>query len=119
TATNMSQWTDQLRSGKMEIALPKFESSYKKTLNDILKTMGMKQAFSSRADFSGINPDAPLVISQVLHKANITVNEKGSEAAAVTSVGVSLTSAGPEHIFEVNRPFVYLIRERASGTVLF
>jgi serpin B len=116
TASNLARWSDRLRSGQAEIALPKFKSSYKKKLNDILKAMGMSEAFSGSADFSRINPDIPLVISNVMHKADITVDEEGSEAAAATSVGIALTSF---HGFIVNRPFVYMIRERASGTILF
>jgi serpin B len=123
TASNVKHWTNQLTSGKEEIALPKFKSSYKQKLNDILKDMGMKIAFVPRqADFSKINSrkGKRMYISKVKHKANITVNEKGSEAAAVTSVGISVITAGPgPRIFRVNRPFVYMIRERISGTILF
>jgi serpin B len=117
TASNVARWTDELQTAQdVELVLPKFKSSYKKNLNDILKAMGMKQAFDGNADFSNINPDSRLAISKVLHKASITVNEKGSEAAAATSVGIELLSA---HMFKINRPFVYMIRERISGTVLF
>jgi len=118
TASNLSAWINQLQTDELMLRLPKFESEYKKSLNDILKAMGMEEAFSEKeADFSNINPDVRLVISEVMHKANITVNEEGSEAAAATSVGFGPTSAPPSFI--VNRPFVYLIRERISGTVLF
>lgn len=121
TASNMARWTDGLRTARdVELALPKYKSSYKKALNDILKAMGMNEAFNrNKADFSKINAQKQLYISKVKQKANITVNEKGSEAAAVTSVGVSkLTSTRPQS-FKVNRPFVYMIRERISGTILF
>lgn len=120
TASNLETWIDQLKPREMILKLPKFESSYKKKLNDILADMGMEEAFSeSHADFSNINPDVALFISEVIHKANISVNEEGSEAAAVTSVGFGTTSASGPPAFIVNRPFVYLIRERISGTLLF
>ncbi|MBN2733167.1 MAG: serpin family protein [Balneolaceae bacterium] len=119
TASNLMAWTGQLQSQETIIKLPKFESSYDKTLNGILKSMGMEEAFDPQvADFSNINPDASLYISEVKHKANITVNEEGSEAAAATIVSIGLTSGG-QNTFRVDRPFVYLIRERISGTVLF
>lgn len=119
TASNLSNWTNQLKTtNDLRLRLPKFESSYEKKLNEILKDMGMEEAFDDKkADFSKINPDIQLVISEVKHKANITVNEEGSEASAATSVSAGPTSAPPSFI--VNRPFVYLIRERISGTVLF
>jgi serpin B len=118
TAANLADWTGRLQTGESMLKMPKFETSYEKELNDILAAMGMDEAFSDiRADFSNINPDKRLVISEVKHKANITVNEEGSEAAAVTSVGITLTSAPPS--FVADRPFVYIIRERISGTVLF
>jgi len=118
TASNFAEWTDRLQTSEIRLKMPKFESDYKKKLNDILSSMGMEVAFDdAKANFSKINADEQLVISEVLHKANITVNEEGSEAAAATSVGISVTSVSPS--FVVNRPFVYLIRERVSGTILF
>ncbi|MCW9708035.1 serpin family protein [Fodinibius salsisoli] len=116
TASNVTSWIGQLKSRHIMTGVPKFESDYKKKLNDILIAMGMDEAFDGRADFSKINPHAALRISEVMHKANIIVNEEGSEAAAVTSVGIVETASSS---FIVNRPFVYLIRERTSGTILF
>lgn len=115
-ASNVASWIGQLQSSEIMMGLPRFESEYKKKLNDVLIAMGMDEAFDGRADFSKINPYAALRISEVMHKANITVNEEGSEAAAATSVAI-VESAPPSFI--VNRPFVYMIRERISGTVLF
>jgi serpin B len=118
TASNVSEWIAQLNPGEMMVNLPKFESDYKKKLNEVLASMGMEEAFSdTKADFSNINPETQLFISEVMHKANITVDEKGSEAAAATSVGIGVTSVGRQ--FRVNRPFVYLIREQTTGTILF
>ncbi len=120
TASNVSGWIGQLHPEGVMIKMPKFKSSYKKKLNDILKEMGMAEAFNpNQADFSNINPHArslQLHISEVMQKANITVDEKGTEAAAVTSTGFEITAL---RMFKVDRPFVYMIRERASGTILF
>ena len=86
-------------------------------MKDILYSMGMEDAFTRKADLSGINPDAPLFISEVKHKTFVEVNEEGTEAAAVTSVGIGVTSV-PQS-FNVNRPFIFMIREQNSGAILF
>jgi serine protease inhibitor len=80
--------------------------------------MGMRIAFSGKADFSGISKD--IFISYVKHKTFVEVNEEGTEAAAVTSVGMA-TSAAPAESFvmRVDRPFLFLIRDSRSGTILF
>ncbi len=81
----------------------------------------MEIAFApGQADFSKINADADLYISEVMHKTFVDVNEEGTEAAAVTSVGVGTTSFGPvSPTMRIDRPFVFAIRERQSGTILF
>ncbi len=100
------------------LQIPKFTLQYKITLNDVLKSLGMGIAFDeNQADFSDINPDQQLFISNVLHKSFIKIDEEGTEAAAATSVEVSLTSVPMTISF--NRPFLFVIRERESNTVLF
>ncbi len=88
-----------------------------------LKSMGMTLAFSDRADFSGMAPDSGLYLSKVLHKAFVEVDEKGTEAAAATAVVIGVTSAPMEpeapKVFRADRPFVFLIRHRESGAILF
>jgi serpin B len=91
--------------------------------------MGMEQAFDSeKANFSGLTesrePDHELYVSLVLHKAFVDVNEKGTEAAAATAVVMRAGSAAPMNVpfvptFRADRPFIFLIRERKTGTVLF
>ncbi|MGD8922738.1 MAG: serpin family protein, partial [Candidatus Zixiibacteriota bacterium] len=80
-----------------------------------------QDAFNAqKADFSGMSDNLGLVISEVKHKTFVEVNEEGTEAAAVTSIGVRLTSVGPEpFVMNVNRPFVYMIRDRDTNTILF
>ncbi|MGQ0765478.1 MAG: serpin family protein [Gemmatimonadota bacterium] len=100
--------------------LPKFRMEWEDTLNDELQTLGMRQAFvSGRADFSGISRTlgTQLSISEVKQKTFVDVNEEGTEAAAATSVGIGVTSGPPS--VRINRPFVFAIRERLSGTILF
>jgi serpin B len=111
------------------LALPKFKLETDYGLHDTLKNMGMKRAFDARqADFTGMsatrNPDDQLSLSKVLHKAFVEVNEKGAEAAAaVAEIMVPKKAAKetrpftPE--FRVDRPFLFLIRDRESGTILF
>jgi len=74
-------------------------------LNEVLETMGMPVAFTDFADFSGISNEQ-LVISEVLHKTYITVDEEGTEAAAVTSIGFETTSVPNYPVFNVNKPFI-------------
>jgi serine protease inhibitor len=99
------------------VELPKFSLAYERTLNDDLKALGMVDPFSEmNADFSGMSP-SQLFISFVKHKTFVEVNEEGTEAAAVTNTGVNVTSLPP--CLCVNRPFIFVIRERFSGTILF
>jgi serpin B len=109
-----------LARGEVVVELPRFRMEYEKTLNDPLKVLGINRAFDDRvADFSGMmdGPPGTLYITEVKHKTFVEVNEEGTEAAAATSVGIGITSAPPT--FRVDRPFVFVIRERFSGTILF
>ncbi len=94
--------------------------SYERVLNDDLKALGMIDAFDDAvADFSPLSPANGLYISKVLQKSWVAVDEKGTEAAAATSVEVGLTSAGGGFAMRVDRPFLFVLRERLSGTILF
>jgi len=121
---NWTSWTSKLDSTNVFVNLPKFKFSYKKTLNQDLVNLGMGIAFDpSNADFTGINEAGQLYISFVLHKSFVEVNEEGTEAAAVTVVGVSLTSVGPAEPvyvnFNVNKPFIFAIKENSTNSILF
>jgi serpin B len=101
------------------VALPKFTFEYELEMNDVLKALGMGIAFTPRqADFSKMRVANDLYIDHVKHKTFVDVNEEGTEAAAVTSVGIGVVSAGPRE-YAVDRPFVFAIRERFSGTIIF
>lgn len=100
------------------IFLPKFKLEYKQSLGDCLSALGMGVAFGDGADFTGIRKAGGLRISEVIHKTLIKVDEKGTEAAAVTQVGIVDTAAELD-LIRFDRPFVFAIREKSSGAVLF
>jgi serpin B len=81
--------------------------------------MGMPLAFSERADFSGLDGEKDLFVSAVVHKAFVDVNEEGTEAAAATGVVVELVAAPVHPVFRADHPFLFLIRDRSSGSILF
>jgi serine protease inhibitor len=115
-----SDLTGDLVGMKGTLWLPRSEMSYKRLLNDDLKAMGMVDAFDDAvADFSPLSTASGLYISKVLQKSWVAVDEKGTEAAAATSVEVGLTSAGGGFTMRVDRPFLFVLRERLSGTILF
>ena len=119
---NWQEWLSQMRSQPGNIALPKFKLVYDAQLKDILRSLGIQQAFNSQqADFSPMT-DSSVVIDTVKHKAVIEVNEEGTEAAGVTSIGIRITSATPEtQPFQMNvdRPFFFAIRDDITETILF
>jgi len=109
-------WITGLSPVKNFFAMPKFKFSYGTSLNNALTVLGMGIAFSNNADFSRINASTPLAISDVEHKAYVDVDESGTTAAAVTSVGVTLTASLG---YTVSRPFMFVIREMSSGLIVF
>lgn len=119
-ASTFSRICTSMSCPKVCIELPKMELEYDINLNSILQGLGMKNAFTSAADFSGMSR-IPLMISQVRQKTYLKVDEKGTEAAAVTAVSVMKASVNPEPPvrFTADRPFILIIRETCSGTVLF
>jgi len=109
-----------LQLTEVTLTMPRFEFDSEFSLKDTLPEMGMPIAFSSSADFSGMNGNRELSISDVLHKAFVAVDEAGTEAAAATAVIMELTAA-PEPPVEVtiDRPFIFLIRDIETGAILF
>lgn len=107
---------------KVNVSLPRFKVESKYSLKSSLEALGMPTAFSGKADLSGIGGERDLFISQVFHGGFVDVNEEGTEAAAATAVVISLRSA-PAHddtpTFRADHPFLYLIRHRPSGTIVF
>ena len=117
------EWTSKLVSTDGELQLPRFQTEYDKTLNDALQALGMGVAFEpDRADFRGMREERDLFLEKVHHKAVVEVNEEGTEAAAVTSVQVGITSVQqprPPFKMVVDRPFFFAIRDARTGMVLF
>ena len=112
---------DALRARTVALALPKFEFSYDAGLRPPLEALGMTLAFTpDAADLSGMDGTRELYVSDVVHKAFVRVDEKGTEAAAATGVIVGATSA-PTDVLEVtvDRPFLFLIRDGETGAALF
>jgi serpin B len=105
--------------------MPKFEFEYSASLADALQALGMTDAFDANlADFSGMldaSAPEPLVIGDVLHKAFISVDEEGTEAAAATTVMMAGSAAPEDEPLEIDidRPFIFLIRDTQTGTILF
>lgn len=104
-----------------DVLLPRFKFEWESDLNEILSSLGMGTAFSEQlADFSKINSTEKLFITKVKHKTFIEVDEKGTEAAGVTSIGIGVTSVGPsEPAFYATRPFIFFITEEDTGAILF
>jgi len=125
TSKNIQKWSENASSSSVILRMPKFKMSHKiENLSSNLIAMGLESPFRGHPEnfkrlFVGQNLP-PMKISRVLHEALIEVDEKGTEAAAATVVEVVLTSmpAGPR-IVELNKPFVFLIREKSSGAIMF
>ncbi|HEX9652945.1 MAG TPA: serpin family protein [bacterium] len=124
TQEHWNGWLTNFEKDSVTLRLPKFtiECEFEETLKTVLTSLGMGIAFSGSADFTKMYKPGGLFIDMVIHKTFVEVNEEGTEAAAVTVVEMSRTSAGGDrHIksMRVDRPFVFVIREQHSGTILF
>jgi len=124
TASNAQQWLRQLEPvSKVIVTLPKFRMTQEFELGGTLGAMGMPQAFTGSADFSGMTGGRDFAISDVIHKAFVDVNEEGTEAAAATAVTIRALAIRvpdqPPPVFRADHPFVFLIRDNASNSVLF
>jgi serpin B len=110
----------ELQGGEVQLSMPRFEFESEFGLRETLAGLGMPTGFSSQADFSGMDGTRELFISDVVHKAFVSVDEEGTEAAAATAVIMAAT-AMPEVLGEVtvDRPFLFLIRDLPTGAILF
>jgi serpin B len=109
-----------LAAHQVALAMPKFEFESSLGLRQSLTKLGMGVAFTESADFSGMSGGQDLLIQDVLHKAFVSVDEEGTEAAAATAVIVGTTSMPPEPVtMTLDRPFLFLIRDNATGAVIF
>ena len=123
TAENLGRWLMDVREQPVRVFLPQFKLTSQFRLDDTLKAMGMPLAFSFfGADFSGMTVTRDLFIWAVIHQAFVDVNEEGTEAAAATAVimslrGLAITRQPAE--FRADHPFVFLIRDNRTGSILF
>lgn len=116
-AAKLRGYVDALQARTAAVRFPKFEARSQADLGDILRALGLGVAFTGEADFTGLQAEGGLAITSVVHEAVVKTDEAGTEAAAATAVVVGRVSI-PEYL-EVNRPFLYLVRDRATGVVLF
>ena len=130
-ARNLSQYLnesvyksamDMLEPAEVKFSLPKMRLETSLSLNPVIKRMGAESAFSAAADFKGITLSGPLAVSEAKQKCYIDVTERGTEAAAVTTISLALTSLRPEinlKVMKVDRPFLFFIVDKKGDNVLF
>ena len=120
TESSFNNWISQATETGVDLLLPRFKYGFKKSLKEILSDMGMEIACHSSADFTNI-ADASLWIGDVLHQSFIETNEEGTEAAAVTVVSMvsSIGGGGGHLVFNADHPFIYIIRETTTNSVIF
>lgn len=122
TAEAIGRWLSRLTPRPVDVSLPRFKVEAGFELQDVLSAMGMPAAFGGGADFSGINGRRDLSISAVIHKAFADVNEAGTEAAAATAVAMTRSAVvrpEPPVRFRADHPFLFLIRDKTTGSILF
>ncbi len=123
SAEKVAAWTKALGTTQVAVTLPKFKYTRSLDLVPALTSLGLSLPFDpDHADFTGIAKEPPLVVSSAVHKAFVAVDEEGTEAAAATAISVGATAAmpaGPPIPFVADHPFLFAIRHRATGTILF
>jgi len=123
TNQKLTQWRSGLKEQRVDVYFPKFKLETKSFLKPTLSSMGMPTAFSQSADFSGMDGKQDLYIGEVIHQAYVSVDEKGTEAAAATAVVMEHRSIGPAEppitVFNADHPFLFLIQENDTGNILF
>lgn len=119
TLESLDTYLDGLSETSVSVHLPKFQMTCDLSLRDTLMAMGMTDAFTGAADFSGMDGTRSLFISKVIHKALIQLDEEGTEAAAATAVVMEYTSADPMPEFRADHPFLFLIRDNITESILF
>ena len=120
TASNLQSWLSGLREQFVDVNLPKFKITWGAyDLIRPLQALGVRKAFGGGADFSGMDGTKNFRIGLLLHKAFVEVNEEGTEAAAATVAGVKLGGRLRVRTFKADRPFLFAIRDNATGSILF
>jgi serpin B len=123
TSARLDGWLAKMTTHQVDLSLPKFRTTSDFDLGKTLADMGMPLAFNAKkADFSGLTTEEKLFISRVIHKAYVDVNENGTEAAAATAVIVKESAPPPRYpaaTFRADHPFVFLLRDTRTGSILF
>ena len=121
SAGNLAALAGRLKPTQVDVTLPKFTMSTELSLAEVLTRMGMIDAFNEHADFAPITDSARLLVQAVLHKAHVRVDEEGTEAAAATGVAGGLLGAPSKQpvVFRADHPFVFIIRDTGSGSIIF
>jgi serine protease inhibitor len=118
-ADKWNQLLGSLRSQEVEVTLPKIKMETSKGLKPVLQNMGMRRAFTESAELGRISKATRLFVDFVKQDTYVAMDEKGTEAAAVTTIGVGLTSVSPYKVVRCDRPFAFAIVEKTSGTLQF
>ena len=118
-ASHLASVVAGLKTRLVEVSLPKFRFTTQLKVKPALQALGMTDAFESNADFSGMDGTRTLYIQDVIHEAFVSVDEKGTEAAAATAVIVNTRGAPERAVFNADRPFLILVRDNPTGAVLF
>lgn len=120
SAKKLETWMSTTSEREVEVYIPRFKIEKRYILNEILKRLGMVDAFDMiKADFSGMTPKPDLYITSVIHQSFVEVNEEGTEAAGATAVIMGTKMVTMPVIFRADRPFIFLIRDKRSGSILF
>lgn len=119
TYENLQKWRGELKETYLDVSIPRFTMETDYDLGELLSYLGMPRAFSSQANFSGIDGTEGLFISDAVHKAYVDVNEEGTEAAAATAIIAMPESVEDVDYFVANRPFLIIIQDNHTGNILF
>jgi len=117
---NLNKWRENLEMKRVDITFPKFKIDVKFSLKESLEAMGIREVFTGRADLSLISPQRGIFVSDVFHETYVSVDEKGTEAAAATGIPMEKTSVPLSPVeFRVDHPFLFLIEDRSTGAIFF
>jgi len=120
TPEMLSDWSGRLREQDLKVYFPRFEMTWgTEDISEHLAALGIHDAFGEKADFSGMTDLKDLFIASVFHKAFVAVNEEGTEAAAATAVVMKRLAIKDDTIFRADHPFLFVIRDDATGSILF
>ncbi len=118
-SSGIASYVGSLSPAEVDVSLPRFKTSWRRSLNSALQALGMREAFSASADFSAMVRGGGLFVSLVQHEAFVDVNERGTEATAATAVVMTKSAPPRRVVFRADHPFVFLLRDVDSGLVLF